>query len=313
MKKLLLSFVMIIFASQVIFAQYAEEKKWTHGGFVGLNVSQSHFSNWTAGGQDNVNGLGTFKYNMNYLNGKSKWDNTLDLALGYSYYDFGKKPIKTDDRINLSSLYGYDVIKEKLYATANLNFQTQFADGFDYSKDTTKISTFLAPAYLTVGLGAQYTPTSWFSLNLAPVTGKLTIVNDQALADAGAFGVTAAEYKIIEQDTILVKHGKKTRIELGAQLIASLNYEIFKNVVFSSKLIVFYDYMQEKDLNVLNKKYGCRFDFDWDNSLVLKVNDWLNCNITARLVYDEDIAPIEGDSFLQFKEVLSIGISYRIP
>ena len=111
----------------------------------------------------------------------------------------------------------------------------------------------------------------------------------------------------------LVKHGNKTRIELGAQLIASLNYEIFKNVVFSSKLIVFYDYMQEKDLNVLNKKYGCRFDFDWDNSLVLKVNDWLNCNITARLVYDEDIAPIEGDSFLQFKEVLSIGISYRIP
>lgn len=314
MKKLLLSFVMIIFASQVIFAQDAEEKKWTHGGFVGLNVSQSHFSNWTAGGQDNVNGLGTFKYNMNYLNGKSKWDNTLDLALGYSYYDFGKKPIKTDDRINLSSLYGYDVIKEKLYATANLNFQTQFADGYDYKTDSTnKISTFFAPAYLTVGLGAQYTPTSWFSLNLAPVTGKLTIVNDQALADAGAFGVTAAEYKIIEQDTILVKHGNKTRIELGAQLIASLNYEIFKNVVFSSKLIVFYDYMQEKDFNALNKKYGCRFDFDWDNSLVLKVNDWLNCNITARLVYDEDIAPIEGDSFLQFKEVLSIGISYRIP
>ena len=70
MKKLLLSLTMMLFASQMIFAQDAEQKSWTHGGFVGFNISQSHFSNWTAGGQDNVNGLGTFKYNMNYLKGK---------------------------------------------------------------------------------------------------------------------------------------------------------------------------------------------------------------------------------------------------
>lgn len=312
MKRFLLSLVMIAFTSQVLFAQDAEEKKWTHGGFVGLNVSQSHFSNWTAGGQDNVNGLGTFKYNMNYLNGKSKWDNTLDLALGYSYFDFDKKPIKTDDRINLSSLYGYDVVKDKLYVTANLNFQTQFADGYKYDTDSTnRISTFLAPAYLTVGLGAQYTPTKWFSLNLAPASGRLTIVNDQKLADAGAFGVKGALIDPVTGE--ILEHGSKFRMELGAQLIANVNYEIFKNVVFSSKLIVFYDYIQDREFNALSKKYGCRLDFDWDNALVLKVNDWLNCNISARLVYDEDIIPIEGDSFLQFKEVLSVGISYKIP
>ena len=313
MKKFLLTFAVMLFASQMIFAQEeAEQKNWTHGGFVGLNVSQSHFSNWTVGGQDNVNGLGTFKYNMNYLNGKSKWDNTLDLALGYSYFDFDKKPIKTDDRINLSSLYGYDVVKDKLYVTANLNFQTQFADGYKYDTDSTnRISAFLAPAYLTVGLGAQYTPSSWFSLNLAPASGRLTIVNDQELADAGAFGVKGALIDPVTGE--ILEHGSKFRMELGAQLIANVNYEIFKNVVFSSKLIVFYDYLQDREFNALNKKYGCRLDFDWDNALVLKVNDWLNCNISARLVYDEDIIPIEGESFLQFKEVLSVGISYKIP
>ena len=311
MKKLILSLAMVVFTSQMIFAQDAVEKNWKHGGFVGFNISQSHFSNWTSGGQDNVNGLGTLKYNMNYLNGKSKWDNTLDLALGYSYFDFDKKPIKTDDRINLSSLYGYDVVKDELFITANLNFQTQFANGYDYKNDSTnRISAFLAPAYLTVGIGAQYTPAKWFSLNLAPASGRLTIVNDQELADAGAFGVTKAEYDTLG---VLIKHGKKTRMELGAQLIANVNYEIFKNVVFSSKLVVFYDYMQRRDLNALGNKYACRFDFDWDNAIVMKVNDWLNCNISARLVYDEDIKPIEGESFLQFKEVLSVGISYRIP
>ena len=299
MKKLLLSLAMMLFASQMLFAQDAEQKNWNHGGFIGFNISQSHFSNWTAGGQDNVNGLGTFKYNMNYLKGKSKWDNSLDLALGYSYFDLDKKPLKTDDRINFSSLYGYDVVKDELFVTANLNFQSQFTNGYDYKNDSTnRISAFLAPAYLTVGVGAQYVPTKWFSLNLAPASGRLTIVNDKTLSEAGAFGVTP---------------GKMFRMELGAQLTANINYEIFKNVVFTSKLIVFYDYMQTRDLNALDKKYGCRLDFDWDNALVMKVNSWLNCNVTARLVYDEDIKPIEGESFLQFKEVLSIGLSYRIP
>ena len=286
-------------ASQFVLAQETEEKHWSHGGFVGFNISQSHFSNWTAGGQDNVNGLSTFKYNLNYLKGKSKWDNNIDLALGYSYYDFDQKPLKTDDRINFSSLYDYDVVKDELYVTANLNFQSQFANGYDYKTDSTnRISAFLAPAYLTVGIGAQYVPSNWFSLNLAPASGRLTIVNDKELSDAGAFGVTP---------------GKMFRMELGAQMTANVNYEIFKNVVFTSKLIVFYDYMQTRELNALDKKYGCRLDFDWDNAIVMKVNSWLNCNVTARLVYDEDIKPIEGESFLQFKEVLSIGLSYRIP
>ena len=311
MKKLLLTLSIMLVASKMILAQDAE-KNWNHGGFVGFNISQSHFSNWTSGGQDNVNGLGTFKYNMSYLNGKSKWDNTLDLALGYSYFDLDKKPLKTDDRINFSSLYGYDVVKDELFVTANLNFQSQFANGYDYKNDSTnRISAFLAPAYLTVGLGAQYTPAKWFSLNLAPASGRLTIVNDQTLADAGAFGVKAA---LIDPETgEILEHGSKFRMELGAQLTANVSYEIFKNVTFTSRLIVFYDYMQTRDLNALGNKYGCRLDFDWDNALVMKVNDWLNCNVTARLVYDEDIKPIEGESFLQFKEVLSIGLSYRIP
>ena len=312
MKKFLLSLAMVLFASQMIFAQDGEEKSWTHGGFVGLNVSQSHFSNWTSGGQDNINGLSTFKYSANYLKGKSKWDNNIDLALGYSYFDFDMKPLKTDDRINFSSLYGYDVVKDELFITANLNFQSQFADGFDYKTDSTnRISKFLAPAYLTVGLGAQYTPSSWFSLNLAPASGRLTIVNDQTLADKGAFGVKGALIDPVTGE--ILEHGSKFRMELGAQLIANVNYEIFKNVIFTSKLVVFYDYMQTREFNALNKEYGCRLDFDWDNAIVMKVNDWLNCNVTARLIYDEDIKPIDGDSFLQFKEVLSVGISYRIP
>lgn len=305
----------MLLSVNVAVAQDAPESPWKHGGNVGFNMAQSHFDNWTAGGQDNVNFLSLAKYNINFKQGNHKWDNGIDLMLGYNYFDFKEDPIKTDDRIFLSSLYGYNMLDDKLFVTANMTFQTQFTNGYDYKTDSTnRISGFMVPAYVTLGVGAQWVPNEYFSLNVAPVTGRLTIVNDQKFADAGAFGVNAAEYD--ETTGELVKHGDKTRWELGAQITATFKYEIFKNVTFSSKLIAFYDYLHKSsDLNALLQKYDMPIDFDWDNALILKVNDWLSCNVTARLVYDEDIAPIKADSksFFQFKEVLSIGISYNIP
>lgn len=326
MKKLLLPLIALLLSVNVAFAQDAPASPWTHGGNVGFTLAQSHFDNWSAGGQDNINFLGIAKYDINFKKGKNKWENGIDLQLGYSYFDMHKKPVKTDDRIFISSLYGHDIHKDKWFLTANLTCQSQFVNGYDYaSGDTvTRISGFMAPGYVTLGIGIQWVPNEHFKVNLAPLTGKMIVVNDQRLADAGAFGVKKAEYELDANgdpvvDSLgnkhMIKHGEKIRWELGAQLTAEFNYEIFKNVVFSSKLIAFYDYIGGNE-NALGEKYTCPVDFDWDNALIMKVNDWLSCNITARLVYDEDIKPlsnIKGTTFRQFKEVLSLGISYKIP
>ena len=325
MKKLFLPLIALLLSVNVAFAQDAPASPWTHGGNVGFNMAQSHFDNWAPGGQDNINFLGLAKYDINYKNGNHKWDNSLDLQLGYSYYDLDKKPIKTDDRIFLSSLYGYNLSNEKLFATANFTFQSQFVNGYNYAADSTnRISGFMAPGYFTLGLGVQWVPNEHFKVNFAPLTAKMTYVNDQNLADEGAFGVKKAQYEedadgnyIVDEngERILINHGEKVRWELGAQLTAEFNYQIMENVTFSSKLIAFYNYLGGNE-NALGEKYTCPVDFDWDNALIMKVNDWLSCNLTARLVYDEDIAPLSlypGTTFRQFKEVLSIGISYKIP
>ena len=314
--KRLLPLIALLLSVNVAIAQDAPASPWTHGGNVGFNMAQSHFDNWSAGGQDNINFLGLAKYDMNYKNGNHKWDNNIDLQLGYSYFDLDKKPIKTDDRIFFGSLYGYNLKNDKWFATANLTFQSQFTNGYDYANDSTeRISGFMVPGYVTLGLGVQWVPNEHFKVNFAPLTGRMTIVNDEKLADAGAFGVKKAEYDEVTGE--LIKHGEKIRWELGAQLTAEFNYQIVENVTFSSKLIAFYNYLiKSSDKNAINEKYTCPVDFDWDNALIMKVNDWLSCNLTARLVYDEDIAPlshIEGTTFRQFKEVLSIGISYNIP
>ena len=105
MKKLFLPLLAMLLSANMALAQDAEKatSKWTHGGNFGINFAQSYFNNWAAGGQNTVNGLSILKYSVDFARDNSKWENDIDLQLGYSFYDLDKKPIKTDDKIFISS------------------------------------------------------------------------------------------------------------------------------------------------------------------------------------------------------------------
>ena len=188
MKKVLLSALAIMLCIAA-FAQDELPQGWSHKGNFGLNFGQSSYTNWAAGGQNTINGQGIFNYEINYLKGKFKWDNHLNTALGYSFFDFNHKPVKTDDKIEFTSLATLKATEHLNYG-AELAFRSQFAYGFDYTKDSTQYtSKFLAPAYISLGLGIEWVPNPHFSLYFSPVTGRLTIVNDDYLTSIGAFGV----------------------------------------------------------------------------------------------------------------------------
>lgn len=300
MKKILLILLMTTMVS-FVFAQDEKPQGWTHKGNIGLNIAQSSFTNWAAGGQNSLAYLGLLNYQINYAKGNFKWDNTLNTALGYSYFNFKQKPIKTEDKIEFTSLAGIKA-SDKLFYSLEFAFRSQFAYGFDYTKDSTQyISKFLAPAYLTLGLGVEWVPSPHFSLNFAPLTGRITIVNDDYLSKIGAFGVEPGYFN--PNDSTQWIPGKKVRYEFGARLVAKFNYPLTQNINFDSKLELFSNYLDHPE----------RIDVDWQNMLVMKVNSWLNCNIATHLIYDYDIPfhDAAGDlipgSKVQFKEVLSIG------
>lgn len=303
MKKVLLSALAIMLCI-VSFAQDELPQGWSHKGNFGLNFGQSSFTNWAAGGQNTVNGQGIFNYEIHYLKDKFKWDNTLNTALGYSYFDFKKKPIKTDDKIEFTSLATLKATEHLNYGV-ELAFRSQFAYGFDYTKDSTQyISKFLAPAYISLGLGIEWVPNPHFSLYFSPITGRITIVNDDYLASIGAFGVNELD----KNDTVVHTNYAKVRYEFGARAVAKFQYPLAKNIDFNSKLELFSNYLK-------NPQY---IDVDWQNMLVLKVNDWLNCNLSTHLIYDRDIPfydeaglKIEG-SKVQFKEVLAVGFMVNL-
>jgi hypothetical protein len=302
MKKVLLSALAIMLCI-VTFAQEEQPQGWSHKGNIGLNFGQSSYTNWAAGGQSSITGQGIFNYEIHYLKNKFKWDNTLNTALGYSIFDFKKKPVKMDDKIEFTSLAGLKATEHLNYA-AELAFRSQFAKGYDYATDSTHyISKFLAPAYVTLGLGIEWVPSPHFSLYFSPITGRMTIVNDDYLAEIGAFGVNSLDANDTVQHAV-----NKIRYEFGARAVAKFQYPLAKNIDFNSKLELFSNYLNHPE----------RIDVDWQNMLVLKVNDWLNANISTQLIYDYDIpfydeagVRIEG-SKVQFKEVLAIGFMVNL-
>jgi hypothetical protein len=312
MKKLTL-FTVFIFISSMMFAQEIEKvakakkdvlsevnpdsvaKPWLIRGSGSIAFTQAAFSNWASGGQNSM-GLTTYlNFKANYRKGKHVWANTVDLGYGFNIQGKSKEAIfnKTNDKIELTTAYGYELHKNKhWYLTVLANFRSQFANGFNYPNDSTVISKFLAPGYLVVGIGISYTPKNWFYLYISPASGRLTFVNDSALSAAGAFGVDP---------------GKKMRTEMGAYLRADFNKDLAKNINLSSTLELFTNYL---------KNFGS-VDVNWSLLLSMKVNKWLAASIQTQLIYDEDVMiqtdPTEpAGPRTQFKELFGIGLTYNL-
>lgn len=298
-KKVLLTAALFASIAASVFSQDADTiKYWVTKGTFSVNMSQSTFTNWAAGGQNSVALSGLANLTANFKKGKSAWDNTLTLGYGkMKQKDNEVEWVKTDDKIDLQSKYGYQASKVWYYS-ALLNFKSQFDAGYNYPNVTDKISDFLAPGYLVFSLGMDYKPSPVFTAFLSPLTAKTTIVMDDELSSQGAFGV---------------EPGSNFRGEFGAYAnIAFKKEDIVKNVSLVSKLDLFSNYLN----NPLN------IDVSWEVLALLKVNNWLSATVTTHLLYDDDILikvgeDTEGEDIMgkrtQFKEVIGVGLTYRFP
>ncbi len=301
MKKIiLLSFS--LFLAAFTFAQDTT-KVWKTGGQIGLNLSEVGFYNWAKGGDNNVSGTSFFQLFANRNKEGWSWENKLDLEIGIKQEDEGIIK-KTDDRIEFNSKIGKKA-KEHWYYTGYVNFKSQFTEGFDYDEsETIPISNLMAPGYLTFGFGMDYKPNETFSAMLAPISSKHIFVLDEDIADLGDFA-EGAEY---DATGLKIKDGQAYRFEFGANLVLTYKKDIFKNVNLYTKLDLFSDYL-ENPQNV---------DVDWQTTLTMKVNDFLNVVFKTHLIYDDN-TKVEWEKdgishkspITQFKQSLAVGLMYK--
>jgi len=279
---------------------------WKFHGLTALNMSQVGLNNWAAGGQSSVALNGIASLTLDWKRDSATWNTSLDL--GYGVMRQGSqvlvtngKFIKTDDKIDFFSKYGHKVSKHWYYAGL-INFSTQSRPGYSYPNDSVIISKFLAPAYLLGAVGMDFKQNDVFTMFIAPLTMKMTFVNDDSLAYHGAYGVDEAEFNDVG---VVVSPGKKFRAEYGGYVRMVFKKSFMENVTLTSKLSLFSNYANNPQ----------NIDITWENLLELKVNKFISATITTHLIYDDDIRITDSKGNVgprtQFKEVVGVGFSYK--
>lgn len=286
-------------------------RNWKKGGNVGINFSQSSFTNWAAGGENALSVAALVNLHANYKKGDWSWDNNLDLA--YGLLKSGQSPFrKNEDKIDFTTKAGKKAFGWWHYSLM-VNFKSQFDVGYNFPNDTVVVSHFMAPAYVIASLGLDYkTKDGSLSILISPITSKTTIVNNQRLADAGAFGLEGAKYDSVGGIYVMVEHSELIRSEFGGYVKLSFKKDVLKNVNYSTNLELFTNYLDSpQNIDVL-----------WENIITMKVNKFLTASFTTNLIYDHDIpVPVEREvngvlvpgtgPRLQFKEVLAVGLSFK--
>ncbi len=270
---------------------------WQRSFSGGVNFNQASFSNWSGGGVNSLAIGGVVSARALYEKGKSSWDNTADLQLGYVTQVGNTR--KAADQIILISVLGHQIApKWDLFVSGTFN--TFFTAGYRYDKlpadqNRLKVSNFFAPAQLTLATGIAYKPNDWFALRFSPLAPRFTFLADQSvrvreLAD-GTFVPDAT------QKAYGVDPGKSSRTEwLAFQLQAALNRNLTENVSINARYQLFSEYSQLDNIN-----------HRLDLILTAKISRYLNTTFGLIALYNKDFS-----SELQIQQTLAVGLSYSL-
>ena len=287
---LVLLFPLVTATAQVV--KIDSTGNWRKSFKAGFNLNQAAFSgNWKGGGVNSFGFNTLLNYKANYKKDKISWDNEIDLLYGMINNE-GQGVRKTMDRIYLDTKYGRS-FSEHWDAFIAANALSQFAKGYKYVKDANGVeqgqltSDSFSPMFITMTLGAEWKPVSYFKMRFSPIAPRVTLLsNNDGRYDAVD---PVAPYGVLV--------GESSRFEWYAfQMIADLDKDIAKNVNLKVRYLMFANY---KTLEA-NK-----VDHRVDLSLTAKVGRFFNVNLGGIFIYDydQDISP-------QYSQAISLGVLY---
>jgi hypothetical protein len=289
MKRLLILPILLWAFQTPLFAQNAPSVPdtlagWAQSWEVGLNGSQAAYSNWSQGGINNIAATGSSDFRAKYRENRFSYSFQFVSRFGQTrIQDEGVR--KTDDRLALRNRFLYDLEEEdsdfKLFA--NINFRTQFAEGFNYGAgpegENILISNFFAPAYFSQNAGLAYVPTDNFSFE-AGLGLQQTIVSNSEVRQVNRYGVP---------------EGENFRNEAGVNLALAYSMRLATNLSWTSSVETFTNLnkaVSSTDVYILNQITG-------------RINSFMNASLRLDLVYDDDFS-----KEIQVAQVLSLGVSF---
>jgi len=307
--------------------KYTETKNvdtiaWVYSGNFIFGMNQGLLHNWAAGGElASLTVNSTFNGSLIRYHNRSVWTTNVDAAYGLFYaYSNDFVPRKTDDRLDITSKYGYRLSKTSdLYLTGLVNAKTQFTKGYNYDApewDTFSTSGFLSPLYITIAPGIEYRKGSMLSLFFSPISTRLTFVDKY--------------YTLQEPEGMYgVKYGKSFRGEFGAYFSGRFIKDFTKNISYRGRLDLYSNYLAKNSYDetgaLIKKDNPGNIDWLIDNSITFKFFKYFVMNVGVVAIYDNDVPyiptvdpngkdlkePVGGLGWWQLKQFVTFGFNYK--
>jgi len=274
---------------QKLVVEKAKLSPWTKKSTVQFQFSQNMASaNWYQGGNSNMSVLGILSGSLKYDDKKNiQWENTGEWRMGfYSVFNDSTalRAINTnEDVFKINSKLGIKA-GGNWYYSGSVDFSTQFLNNYKSVSSEVLKSTFLTPVRLNIGIGLDYKYKSLYSIMLSPVSYKYIYANNITDVSPNLFGI---------------EDGKHVLSQIGSSFSGKLSYSPFRELQLDSKLSFYTNYE--------------KVEIDWEIVGNFTINRFLSTRLSLNPRYDNTvILPANEKAQLQFKELLSFGLTYKL-
>lgn len=229
-----------------------------------ISLNQNFLSNWARGGTGSVSGMIDMNARARYTNPETRvqWTNTGRLRYGAIHTR--ERGTRTNaDLLEFNSQFNTRMF-EKIDFSSSMNFRTQVARGFRSPTDNQVVSKFLNPATFIAGLGIEFRPFENTQITFSPLSYRNTFVLDTARINQTLHGI---------------EPGRRSRQEMGGQLMVRSRNRIMEGMTLSNTLRLFSSYLNQPE----------NIDVDWESSLEKQLTWLLSVRLNLHLIYDDDI------------------------
>ena len=254
--------------------------------------SQNYISsNWYQDGTSNMAALSDIIGGLTYQNFKNvKWTTAAEWRAGFiSVADTSarRKVNANEDLFKIDSKFELKAKGNWSYS-ALLNFSTQFFDNYKSFNSNELKAKLFTPLRLNFGIGMNYGYKKLLSVMLAPVSYKLIYMPDLQF-----------DKRFVNPNLFGIEMGKNQLSEIGSSMTATLVWKPLDEIQIGSTFKFYTNYK--------------KVEIDWETIINFTINKYLSTRLLLNPRYDNTVILASAQKArIQFKELLSFGINYKI-
>ncbi len=259
---------------------------WSTEGLGSFQLSQNYISeNWHKGGESTNSLNGQLKLVLKYNDQKKvEFEGMFEGKVGFNTIssDTVRKYRINTDLLRLTSKLGVKAITNWYY-TFSAEFNTQFFTNYKKNSEE-KVSSFLAPANLSLSLGMDY-------------KFKNKKVNLSAIISPGSYNLRYIGNKDVDETQFGLEKGEKVLHDIGSKVDIRFSWNIISSIKLDTRLYYFTNYE--------------KVEAEWENSIDFVLNRYLSTRLFVHARFDDGAKRVNDKSYFQLQELLSFGLNYR--